>query len=432
MTLLESMHSRLRGFLWDTQGGDGRITRSVRLVAQVVYLSVRDFFRDQCMLQASALTFTSLLSIVPLFALMFAVLKGFGVQNSVAPFLLERMAGGSQQVVETILEYINNTRVTRLGAFGLVSLLISVLTLMTNIERSFNHVWRVTETRSLMRRFSDYFSVLTIAPIFIFFAFSMSSSTESRIVIEKLVSLAFVGKLILILLNVLPFVVMWGVFVLIYLFIPNLKVRFSAALVGGMVGGSLWQLAQWGYLNFQVGVAKYNAIYGTMAALPIFMIWIYLSWMIVLFGLEINFVCQNLASIRQEMSGDELSIDDLELYSLMILAHLTRAYRKGEEAPQVDRIAAMIGLSSRPTRTLIDRLANLGLVVEVTSGEEGGYLPGRDPSSMKIHEILGRVRGVSNVDRRLGDSGFLAWWEEYHRDEERRGETVADLEARLG
>jgi membrane protein len=281
--------------------------------AQIASLVGRDFFADHCMLRASALTYSTLLSIVPLLALMFAFLKGMGVQNVLEPIILERLAVGSEEIITAIIRYINNTNVGQLGAVGMVMLIIAVLTLLSNIEESFNYIWGVKETRTILRRFADYFSVVTIGPIFLIASISMTTTLESQTFVQTLLGKAFVGEVIFLLFKVLPFVVMWAAFTGLYIFMPNTRVNFRAALVGGILGGTLWQLAQWVYVNFQVGVTRYNAIYGTLAALPIFMVWIYVSWLIVLFGLEVTYACQNLRTLHREIRGRNVNFASREL-----------------------------------------------------------------------------------------------------------------------
>jgi len=289
-TLIDRSRNFLDHELWEMDATDKPWWRRALInQGQILALVVRGFISDGCMLRASALTFTTLLSLVPLLALVFSVLKGFGVQNELEPLLLEQLAVGGGAAVTKIVEYINNTNVARLGSYGLIFLIVTVLTLLSNIEKSFNSVWGVVETRPMLRRFTDYFSVVTIGPLLVVVAISMTSTLKSQQLVITLIKYEYLGEVLLFMFEILPFMVMWLVFAGLYLFMPNVKVSPRAALIGGVFGGTLWQLSQWGYLNFQVGVARYNAIYGTMAALPILMVWIYLSWMIVLLGLEMTY-----------------------------------------------------------------------------------------------------------------------------------------------
>ncbi|RME40619.1 MAG: YihY/virulence factor BrkB family protein, partial [Deltaproteobacteria bacterium] len=353
-------------------------------------------------------TYTSLLSFVPLLALMFAVLKGLGVQNRLEPLLLEHIAVGGEEFVGRIIEYINNTNVGRLGTFGLVFLVMTVLTLLSNIEDAFNSIWYVRETRSLMRRFADYFSVVTLGPIFLVLAVTMTASLESQGIVLQLKQTAYIGPIVIFLFKVLPYVAMWAAFAFLYIFMPNIQVRLQAAVIGGIVGGTLWQLTQWGYVNFQVGVARYNAIYGTMAALPIFMIWLYLSWVIVLVGLEVSYAWQNLGSLRQDKLEGAVSSLEREGVCLALMLYLGRRFQKGAPPARAHQVAAELGLPSRLVRQLLSELVDLHLLVEVEDGDrdETGYLPARSLDGLRVTEFLLKVRGADHP-RLAGDAPDL-------------------------
>ena len=362
--------------------------------AQIFWLVIRDFNADNCMLRASALTYATLLSIVPLLALMFSLLKGLGVQNVLEPFLAQNLAAGGQEVVGEIFHYIENTQFGRLGAIGLIVLVLTVLTLLSNIEKSFNHIWRVQETRTLMRRFADYFSVVLLSPLLILAAVSISTSLQSQTLVQKLLETAYVGEAVLLLFKLIPFVVMWAAFIFLYLFMPNTRVRIKAALVGGVVGGTLWQLAQWGYVHFQVGVGKYNAIYGTMAALPIFIVWLYLSWMIVLFGVELTYAIQNIGTVRQDLGAEKVNFACRQRLALTVLLLIGEAFYRGEPAWSRERIGCELKLPPRVAGELVDGMVHLGLLTVLCdeSGEEVRYQPARSLGALTVQGLFQELR----------------------------------------
>lgn len=361
---------------------------------QLWVLVSREFVADRCLLHATALAFTTLLSLVPLLALMFAILKGFGVQNRLQPLLLDMLSAGSDEVATAIITYINNTNVGQLGAVGLVALVIAGLSLISGVESSFNCIWGVGETRSIARRFTNYFSVVTIGPVFVVAAISMTSSLESQTVVQWLLDMALVGNVLIILFSVLPFVVMWLVFAGLYLFIPNTRVSLHAAMVGGVFGGTLWQLSQWAYVEFQFGIARYNAIYGTLAALPIFMVWLYLAWAIVLLGLEITFAVQNLQNVRRDLRGGRVSIAGRMRVFMAVLLFLSRRFQRGEGASCAEMIATELQVPPRLLHTVLELLQRQGLVVEVIGGNgDGGYLPACEPEMLRVADVLGRIAG---------------------------------------
>ncbi len=358
---------------------------------QIFLLAARNFWNDQCMLRASALAFTTILSLVPFLALTFAVLKGFGVQNRVEPFVMAQFSGGSQEVATRIIDYINNTNMGSLGVFGLVALLITVITLLGNIEEALNAIWCVDETRSLQRKFSDYLSVVIVGPILIFTAVSMTSFLQSQSLVKWLVENSYVGDFLLYLLHLVPYMITWVALVFLYVFIPNTVVRIYPAIMGGVIAGTCWQLAQWGYIYFQVGVANYNAIYGTMAVLPIFMVWIYTSWLIVLFGAEIVHAQQNIQKFRREIRAPVINFRLRELLALAILQDVVTAFVTGTQCWTAKGLEDELELPERVLRELLDELVAGGLLV-ATAGDIPSYQPAREPDQIMLSDVLDILR----------------------------------------
>ncbi len=399
MTSLRELLERIQRFVahevWLARpAGEPKWRRMLLRQAQLWILVGREFLADRCLLHATALAFTTLLSLVPLLALMFAMLKSFGVQNRLQPMLLEYLAAGSESVASAIITYINNTSVGQLGTIGLIALILSVLSLLSGIEDAFNAIWGVKETRSIQQRFAGYFSVVTIGPVFMVAAISMTGSLESQTFVQWLLDMSLVGDLLIVLFNVLPFVVMWLVFAGLYLFIPNTRVLPRAALLGGIFGGTIWQLSQWVYVDFQVGVARYNKIYGTLAALPIFMIWLFLAWAVVLLGLEVAYAVQNLRSIRRDLRGGRVSITGRTRIVLAVMLHLARRFHQGEPAPCAETLAAELEIPPRLLGGILDLLQRQGLIVaQIGAGGVSGFLPAREPDTMLLADLLGRIAG---------------------------------------
>lgn len=308
---------------------------------RVPIAAVVGFQRNECVQKAAALTFSTLLAFIPLLAIMFALLKGLGVHNTIEPLLLEHLTVVPEAVVLKIIDYINNTNVSRLGSVGLVMLVFTVLALISNIEKSFNSLWQVDETRSLFRRFADYFSVVTLGPLFLLAAISMNTSMHNQDLVQWLLNKPVFGDMLLLLFEVLPFVVIWAAFIFLYMFIPNTKVNIVSAIIGGMSAGTLWLITQWGYVTFQYGVAKYNAIYGTMAALPIFMIWVYLSWMIALLGLQVCWAHQNRCRLgRLLWQKNVVSWQPLQVLEVLLLVY--NRFVRGEHCWSVEELLEQV------------------------------------------------------------------------------------------
>lgn len=359
--------------------------------AQLLALVLKDFRDDNCLLRASALTFSTILSIVPFFSIAFAVLKGLGVQNTLEPIIIEQVAAGFHEIVDRLVSYINNTNVATMGAVGAVTLIITVITLLGNIEEAFNAVWGVRETRSLYRKFSDYLSVVVSAPLLMFTAISLTTTLSSQTVVQWIIGSTYLGAPLVFLFKLVPYVSMWGALVFLYLFIPNTRVRFSSALTGGIIAGTLWQLAQWGYIHFQVGVAKYNAIYGTLALVPIFMVWIYASWLIVLFGVEVVYAHQNRQTFRREIHGMRLSHAARERLGLAVMLEIGIAFQQDAPPWTAERLAAVLGIPVRTLTELLDIFTAAGFLSQVAD-DQPAWHPARPLEHLELAEIIDTMR----------------------------------------
>jgi len=265
---------------------------------RIIVLAVRGFIEDKCKFRASALTLFSLLSIVPIIAVMFAISKGFGLEKRIESVLLQRMQA-QEQVAQKIIEFANslleNTSGGLIAGIGVAFLFWAVIKVLSNIEHAFNDIWGVKNPRTLARKFSDYLSMILLCPFLLIIASSVTVAinTRTQAILQQFPAFSYVGPLVLLLLKLLPFLTIWALFAFIFIFIPNTKVKFTSAFLAGIVAGTIFQIAQWLYISFQIGAAKYSAIYGSFAALPLFVIWVQISWLIVLFGAELAFAHQN-------------------------------------------------------------------------------------------------------------------------------------------
>ena len=369
----------------------GRLRGRLLRYFQIFVLVLRDFQNDQCLLRASALTFTTLLSIVPFFALAFAVLKWFGVQNTLEPFLLEQVAAGSQEIVQRIISYINNTQVGSLGAVGLAGLIVSVVMLLANIEESFNAIWGVRETRSIFRKFSDYLSVLVSGPVLLIAATSITTTLESQRVVQWIVQHTYLGDLVVTLFRLVPYLSVWLALVFLYVFIPNTHVRLRSALVGGVLAGTLWQGAQWGYIHFQVGVARYNAIYGTIAVLPVFMVWLYTGWLIVLLGVEMVYAHQHIRTYRRELRAQAVNCASRERLALALMLEICRAFFDDRPPLTAESLAERLDVPERFVHEVVDQLLDGGWVA-LGAGEPPVYLPAHELEHIQVKGVLDSLR----------------------------------------
>jgi membrane protein len=364
-------------------------------VASLARQVVKGFLADQCFLRASALTFATILSLVPFLAFAFAILKGLGVQNALEPIILNHLTAGSHEIVDRIVTYINQTNMTSVGAIGLATLVGTVISLLGTIEEAFNMVWGVGETRTLARKFSDYLSVVVSAPLLVLAATSINTTLQSQTAVTWIIANTYLGPLILGLFRVLPYVSIWAALVFVYIFIPNTRVSFRSAVVGGIFAGTIWQLAQWAHLTFQLGVAKYNAIYGTLAVLPVFMLWIYISWLVVLLGVEVVHAHQNRGVLEGDAHRSPLSAAARDKLALVLTLSICQRFCAGERAPTVDELSLEFVVPRLYVEGLLSELAGDGFVARGGNGDEG-WLPARDPERITAADLLETVRGAGH------------------------------------
>ena len=345
-------------------------------------------FRSQhCLEKAAALTYSTLLALVPLLAIMFALLKGLGVHNSMEPLLLKYLSSGSDEVVSRVIGYINNTNVGSLGAVGVITLVLTVLFLLSNIEKSFNSLWQVQESRSWFRRFADYFSVVTFGPLFLLAAISMSSSLHSQALVQWIVAQPYLGEAVIQALEIIPFLVIWAAFIFLYLFMPNTRVTFSAAALGGVSAGTLWLVSQWAYVTFQIGVGKYNAIYGTMAALPVFMVWMYIGWIITLAGVALSRAWQGRHSISVVRSATQTCWHPLQVLAVLVL--LYRRFNHGVEPWYETEFLNEVGIDPDVCMSILNYLEREKVLVRIEHhGREAQLLPGCSPTAINLQQLL--------------------------------------------
>ena len=373
---------------------------------RVILLAFRGFTEDKCQLHASALTFYSLLSIVPVVAMAFGVAKGFGFETMLQNQLMEKLQGQEEvatQVIAFSQALLENTKGGLIAGIGIAILIWTVIKVLGTIENSFNDIWGIRKARSLGRKFSDYLSIMLIAPILFIMSSSVTVAISSQIVriVDSISFLGAFAPIILASLKLLPFAVIWILFTFIYMIMPNTKVKFPAALAAGIVAGTVYQLVQWIYITFQIGVAKFNAIYGSFAALPLFLVWLQLSWRILLLGAEVSFSYQNEETYEFEQDCLQASYRFKRLLTLRIMHILVRNFVDGDKPLDENQIAHSLDMPIRLVRQLLFELSEAGLVSEVKGENDklAGYQPARDVDQLTIQYIMNTLEqhGIDTV-----------------------------------
>ncbi len=388
--------------LKDHSPGKGLLIRLLRIIA----LAFRGFDEDKCMFRASALTYFSLLSIVPVIALMFGIAKGFGLQEKVQAQILQKMQG-QEEVGTKIIDFANSLLSNASGGLiagvGVAFLFWTIVRVLGNIEKSFNDIWGVKKHRSLGRKFSDYLSTILICPILLVLSGSATAfaSTQVRLIAEKMPFFKMLGPVFWVLLKLLPYCTIWVAFTFIFMFMPNTKVRFKSALIGGIVAGTVFHFVQWIYMSFQIGAAKYGAIYGSFAALPLFLIWLQTSWLIVLFGAEVSFAHQNVETYEFEPDCLSVSQSHKRRLSLLIAHSLVKRFCDGEQPSTASQLSHELEIPIRLVRQILFELSESGILSEVKKGEdkELAYQPAIDVEKITVKFVMDRLeqRGTSDI-----------------------------------
>jgi len=362
---------------------------------RIIILAIRGYDEDKCFFRASSLTFYTLLSIVPVAAMFFGIAKGFGFEKVLEKRIYENFPG-QQEVLSQVLNFSNSllqeTRGGLIAGIGLAVLFWSVLKVLNHIERSFNDIWEIKVGRSWGRKFGDYLSIMLISPIFIILSGSVTVfiTTQVEQITQRIALLGMFSPAISFLLKFIPYALIWALFTFLYIIMPNTKVNFKAGLLGGVVAGTIYQIAQWAYISFQVGAARYNAIYGSFAALPLFLMWVQISWWIVLFGAELSFANQNVDTYEYEPDCLKISPAYKRLLTLQIAHLLIKNFSNGKKPLTYSQISDHLSMPVRLVHNIIFDLVESGLVSETKtkSDKEFAYQPARDINKMTIQYVL--------------------------------------------
>ncbi len=378
---------------------------------RIVIISVRGFREDNLQLRAASLTFYTLLSVVPVAAMVFGIAKGFGFDKTLENEIRANLTG-QQDIIEKVIGFANtlleSTKGELMAGIGMAMLLWTILSIFSNIEDSFNDIYDVKKGRSWLRKFSDYFSLMLIAPVFLVLASSLSVyvTTVLTTVQEQYAALGTLAPLFNFIINLLPFFLIWSLFTLIYLIMPNTKVQFKSAMIAGVIAGSAFTLIQWGYIYFQVGVSRYNAIYGSFAALPLFMIWLQLSWLVVLIGAEIAYANQNVENFEYEQDISLISHEHKRFLALLIVHAIVKNFEAGRQPLTTKKLSNRLGLPFRLIRKIVSDLILCGLVVELRPEEksERSFHPALDINRMTVIFVLDRLDTIGSAHIRPRDS----------------------------
>jgi membrane protein len=363
-------------------------------VARYPVALIRDWLHGEISVRAMRLAYTTLLSIVPLMVFSFSILKGVGARGDLR-FVLDEffrpLGGAASQLTESILQFVTNMRGVLLGSIGLLFLVYTVISTVQKVETSFNFVWRVEHPRNFARRFIEYLSVMILGPILLAVALGLLASAQNSPFAQWIDAIAPLAWTFSAARQVLPYVIVTLVFTIMYAFIPNTKVQFRCALIGGIVSGIIWALVGKAFTAFLVYSSTLVAVYTGFAIVLTTLIWVYLSWLILLIGAQLAFYLQFPQYLRHGQDSIELSVRDRELAALSIMYIVGRDFAAGRTHPTARAVAAELDIPSMVIAPILNCLQQAGLLLTT---EQRQFVPGRDPERIQLAEIFAAVRAL--------------------------------------
>lgn len=398
---------KLNDTIWNTPLSEiskGRIFVLKQL--RIFILAVRGFSNDKAQLRASALTFYSLLSVIPVAAIAFAISKGFGLDQKLQQLLIDKFQS-EQEVLKWLLQNASNaiekTKGGYIAGIGVIILFWSVMSLLNHIESSFNHIWQIRSARPWYRKFTDYLTIMLIAPVFIILSSSSTVFISNGLndFMIKAPILDFFKPVISFLFQLAPYFLNWITLTILFIIMPNAKVKFVPALIGGIIGGTILQVIQWLYIDLQFGITKLSYIYGSFAAVPLFIVWLQSSWSVVLLGAEISFANQNIS--RYEMESEALNVSNYQKRALilMIMHMIIRNFSLGEKPISAEYIGANLKIPVRLARDILQDLssANLVSVIHENGAIERLYQPALDINRLTVSFVFSRLdkQGIEQI-----------------------------------
>lgn len=384
-------------------------------VVKTLMIAVRFFLTKRVMQKASALTYSTLLAIVPILAVVFAIARGFGFSKYIEMWFREALTA-QPQAAEIIIGFVNSYLVhTQSGVFlgiGLLFMLYTVLMLVSNVEDAFNEIWQVTKPRSLFRTFTDYLAMFFCFPIVIVVTTGISIFMAT--VADTFTDYLMLGPFLRFLIDLTPYVLMSGMFIALYIFMPNTHVPVKHAAVPGILAGVAMQGLQLFYIHAQIFLSGYNAIYGSFAALPLFMLWMQISWTICLFGAELSYANRHLDYYDYDTNTEELSYRYRTMLCAMLMSCICKRFADGKKPYSASKLRKETKIPIRIVNDLLMQLIKAGMVVEVTSDEKSEtshFMPAEDINNLTLGKMVERLeaQGHWKIDLDVSSQMTKEW-----------------------
>lgn len=398
---------RLRDALWRERALHARHQRVLMRCARYAYAVVRDLLAGDLSLRAMSLVYTTLLSIVPLLALGFSVLKALGAHNSLEPVLIEFLRPLGPQATEIsakVMAFVEKIQVGVLGSVGVALLFYTALSLIQKVEASFNFIWRIEHQRSFAQRLGEYFGVLMVGPVLVFAALGLTASVLKSSVVTDIAAYEPFGWLIFLVARTIPYLIIVGLFSFMYTFLVNTKVRWNAALAGGLTAGVLWQTGSLLFASFVANASNYNAVYSGFAIGIFLLIWIYVGWLILLIGCQLAFYVQNPRHLDPVRRASQIAGREAEYLALTIMAMSAQRYINGDRGLIQDDLIEGIDAPPENVTHVVGALIECGYLIE--SGPSRAFLlPARDPASIQLGAMWRALRAHGSAVKVRGPFG---------------------------
>ncbi len=396
MNVVNPLISQINQFIWQDAGvAIPGWRQKLTHFLQIIIMVGKDLSSGLLTLRSMSLVYTTLLSLVPLLAVAFSVLKGFGVHNQMEPLLLsflEPLGDKGVEITQKVVGFVENMKIGVLGAMGLSLLIYTVISLVQKIEAAFNHTWRLATTRNLSQRFSNYLSVILVGPVLIFSAIGITASFKNYAIVNAIQGLPYMGEVIRLTGLVVPYIFIVAAFTFVYMLVPNTRVKFKSALYGAVVAGILWRFTAVMFATFAGNATGYTAIYSGFAILLLFMIWLYLGWLILLIGASISYYHQHPERLRWREEKITLSSMMRETLAFQLMLEIGREhYQPSAISPTRQNLIDRLTLPSEIVLRLINSLVKGGLITQA-KGKNGAYLPTRSIDQIKLIDILRTTR----------------------------------------
>ncbi len=409
---LKNLNQFLTKDIWKTSEEKFSFFKSFGLrQLKTVLLALRKFDQQHSRLQAASMTYYSILALVPSMTLLYGLMKGFGLEGTLKE-QLDHNLPTHKELIDAIFNmaqaYVEKSHGTVFAGIGLALLLWGVFKTLTTIEEAFNDIWGIKEGKPILRKLSDYLAVFLICPLLLVCSGSavVFISTQVHSIAQNFTYLGPLVPLIYAAFFFIPFLVIWLVFTFIYIFMPNTQVNFISALWGGFIAGTLYQVTQWSYIIFQVWINNANAIYGSLAAVPLFLVWLQLSWMILLFGAEISFARQYLKTYEFEPENITPSPSLRKLVALLITYRCVKDFERGEKPCTIQQIAEHLHIPARLAQQVTFDLveSNLLCKIYVDDNKIFAYHPARTINDIRLEDVINAIEHLGQEDIPIHES----------------------------